>query len=70
MRELFGFDVTIVPRENPLALARALVHLFEAKRRVRASTVELLDREFRPGHVFAQYRELYAHAASRAGKEH
>jgi len=70
MRELFGFDVTIVPRENPMALARALMHLFEAKRRVRASTVEVLNREFRAEHVFAQYRDLYEHAVSRAEKEH
>ena len=67
MRELFGFDVTIVPRENPLALASALVHLFEAKRRVRASTIDVLEREFRPDHVFAQYRALYRDAVSRPG---
>jgi hypothetical protein len=46
------------------------MHLFEAKRRVRASTVEVLNREFRAEHVFAQYRDLYEHAVSRAEKEH
>jgi D-inositol-3-phosphate glycosyltransferase len=66
LREIFGFDVTIVPRENPLALARALVHLFEAKRRVRPATIDVLEREFRPDHVFAQYRALYEEALSRA----
>jgi D-inositol-3-phosphate glycosyltransferase len=66
MREIFGFDVTIVPRDNPIALARALVHLFEAKRRVRASTIDVLEREFRPEQVFAQYRSLYIDALARA----
>ena len=66
IREIFGFDVTIVPRDNPIALARALVHLFESKRRVRASTVDVIDREFRPEQVFAQYRSLYVDAVDRA----
>jgi glycosyltransferase involved in cell wall biosynthesis len=66
IREIFGFDVTIVPRDNPIALARALVHLFESKRRVRASTIDVLDREFRPEQVFAQYRLLYVDAIERA----
>ena len=66
LREIFGFDVTIVPHENPLALARALVHLFEAKRRVRPATIDVLEREFRPDHVFAQYRALYEEALNRA----
>jgi D-inositol-3-phosphate glycosyltransferase len=68
IREIFGFDVTIVPRENPMALARALVHLFEAKRRVRASTIDVIDREFRPEQVFAQYRALYSDGVERAAK--
>ena len=62
LREIFGFDVTIVPRDNPVALARALTHLFEAKRRVRAATLDVLDREFRPEHVVDQYRALYVDA--------
>jgi len=66
LRELFGFDVSIVPRENPLALARTIVHLLDDKRRVRASTIELLDREFRPEHVGAQYRAVYERVAERA----
>lgn len=63
LRELFGFDVSIVPRENPLALARTIVHFLEDTRRVRASTRELLDREFRPAQVGAQYRAVYERAA-------
>jgi glycosyltransferase involved in cell wall biosynthesis len=62
LREIFGFDVTIVPRDNPVALARALTHLFDAKRRVRAATLDVLDREFRPEHVVDQYRALYVDA--------
>jgi glycosyltransferase involved in cell wall biosynthesis len=66
LRELFGFDVHIVPRGNALALARAVGHVLEDKRRVRASTCELLDREFRPAHVAAQYLAVYERAMIRA----
>jgi glycosyltransferase involved in cell wall biosynthesis len=69
LRELFGYDVTIVPRENPLALARTIRHLLEDKRRTRASTVDLIEREFRPAHVAAQYRAVYEHAAARTAIE-
>jgi glycosyltransferase involved in cell wall biosynthesis len=59
LRELFGFDVSIVPRENPLALARAMIQLMDEKRRVREATVDLVEREHRPAAVQAQYRAVY-----------
>lgn len=65
LRELFGFDVSVVPRENPLALARTIVQSLEDKRRVRAATRDLLDREFRPAQVGAQYRAVYERAIAR-----
>jgi glycosyltransferase involved in cell wall biosynthesis len=59
LRELFGFDVTVVPRENPLALARAIVQLLDGKRRTHANTTELIERDYRPAAVQAQYRAIY-----------
>jgi glycosyltransferase involved in cell wall biosynthesis len=59
LRELFGFDVTVVPRENPLALARAIVQLLDGKRRTQPNTTELIEREYRPAAVQAQYRGIY-----------
>jgi glycosyltransferase involved in cell wall biosynthesis len=69
LRELFGFDVTITPHGNALALARALVHLLDDKRRVQGSTRELLDQEFRPAHVLAQYRAVYQESWERSQAE-
>jgi glycosyltransferase involved in cell wall biosynthesis len=59
LRELFGFDVTIVPRENALALAQAIVQLLDEKRRARRDTTELIERDYRPAAVEAQYRAVY-----------
>jgi glycosyltransferase involved in cell wall biosynthesis len=59
LRELFGFDVTIVPRENALALAQAIVQLLDDKRRTRRGTTDLIERDYRPAAVEAQYRAIY-----------
>jgi glycosyltransferase involved in cell wall biosynthesis len=59
LRELFGFDVTVVPKENPLALAKAIVQLLDGKRRTHPHTTELIEREYRPAAVQAQYRDIY-----------
>ena len=58
--EIFGYDVTVVPRENPLALSRAIVAVLDQKRRVRESTRRILEQEFRPPAVDRQFREIYA----------
>ena len=57
--EIFGYDVAVVPRENPLALASAIVALLDQKRRVRESTRRILEQEFRPPAVERQFREIY-----------
>ena len=57
--EIFGYDVTVVPRENPLALARAIIAVLDQKRRVRESTRRILEQEFRPSAVERQFREIY-----------
>ncbi len=64
--EMFGYDVAVVPRENPLALARAIVAVLDQKRRVRESTRRILEQEFRPPAVDRQYREIYASVLSAA----
>ncbi|MBK5296513.1 MAG: glycosyltransferase family 4 protein [Vicinamibacteria bacterium] len=57
--EIFGYDVTVVPRENPHALARAIIAVLDQKRRVRESTRRILEQEFRPPAVDRQFREIY-----------
>jgi glycosyltransferase involved in cell wall biosynthesis len=59
LRELFGFDVSVVPRKQPLALAHAMIQVLDDKRRARAATSDIIEREFRPHAVQAQYREIY-----------
>lgn len=60
--EIFGYDVTVVPRENALALARAVVAMLDEKRRVRESTRRIIEQEFRPPAVDRQFRQIYEHA--------
>ncbi len=62
LNDLFGVDVTVVPREQPIALARALVDALENKRRTRPATRDLIEHEFRPAVVSAQYRRIYDRA--------
>jgi glycosyltransferase involved in cell wall biosynthesis len=57
--ELFGYDVSVVPRENALALARAIVGALDEKRRVRESTRRIIEQEFRPAAVDRQFRQIY-----------
>ena len=60
LNELFGPDVAIVPREQPLPLAAAITDFLDNKRRAHVSTRETLAREFSPAAVAARYRELYS----------
>jgi glycosyltransferase involved in cell wall biosynthesis len=56
---LFGPDVSIVPREQPIPLARAINHFLQNKRRTMAGTTDVIDREFRPDAVAKQYWKIY-----------
>ena len=56
--------MTVVPRENPLALAKAIVQMLDGKRRTRPHTTELIEREYRPAAVQAQYRTIYQRVMS------
>ena len=65
LNDIFGPDVAIVPREQPLQLAAAITHFLEHKRRTLGTTRKAIDREFRPSAVAAQYREIYAEVCAR-----
>ncbi len=59
LNEMFGQDVAVVPREQPIALASAITQFLDDKRRTTPATREAIDREFRPAAVAAKYRALY-----------
>jgi len=65
--EIFGYDVTVVPRENALALSGAIIAVLDQKRRVRESTRRILEQEFRPPAVDRQFREIYAAVLQQGG---
>lgn len=60
---LFGDDVRVVPKENPPALAEALIAALSSPRRTRPATDAVLTREFRPATVAARYAAIYREAA-------
>ena len=68
LRELFGFDVTVVPRKNPLALARAIVQLTRRQAPHARGRPELIERDYRPAAVQAQYRAIYERRPFRADR--
>jgi glycosyltransferase involved in cell wall biosynthesis len=62
LNALFGPDVSIVPGEQPFALARAITYFLEHRRRTLAGTRETIEREFRAEAVDARYRAVYESA--------
>jgi glycosyltransferase involved in cell wall biosynthesis len=66
LNDVFGRDVSLVPKEQPLPLARAIVQFLLEKRRTGATTQETIEREFRPQGVASRYRALYHDVQSRA----
>ncbi len=63
LSDLFGIDVGIVPREDPLALAEGIINILETKRRVRVETLRQLKRDFTAEAVARQYFAVYREAA-------
>jgi glycosyltransferase involved in cell wall biosynthesis len=59
LNDLFGPDVAVVPREQSVPLAAAIVDFLGRKRRTLAGTREAIERTFRAPAVAAQYREIY-----------
>ncbi|HEX2456331.1 MAG TPA: glycosyltransferase family 4 protein [Vicinamibacterales bacterium] len=66
LNDVFGPDVAIVPKEQPMALARAIGYFLEHKRRTGSATRDAIEREFRSAAVAAQYRTIYAQAVAAA----
>jgi glycosyltransferase involved in cell wall biosynthesis len=68
LNDLFGRDVALVPREQPIPLARAIVGFLLDKRRTTTATHEIVERDFRPAGVAARYRALYHDVMARVGE--
>jgi glycosyltransferase involved in cell wall biosynthesis len=59
LNDIFGPDVSIVPREQPMPLAQAIIPFLRHKRRALPATRTAVDNAFRPEAVAAQYRDIY-----------
>ena len=66
LNDIFGADVAVVPREQPMALAAAIVHFLRNKRRTLAATRETIERQFRPAAAAEHYRRIYQSAVGGA----
>ena len=66
LNDVFGPDVQIVPREQPLALADAAGDFLRNKRRTLEPTRLTIEQSFRPAAVAAQYRAIYDDVLGRA----
>jgi glycosyltransferase involved in cell wall biosynthesis len=64
LNDVFGPDVAVVPREQPMALASAIVHFLRNKRRTLPGTRESIERSFRPAGAAAHYRGIYLRAGT------
>jgi glycosyltransferase involved in cell wall biosynthesis len=61
----FGPDVTIVPSDQPLALAEAITHFLQHNRRTRPRTRDTIEREFRAAAAAETYWSIYAELVAR-----
>ena len=59
LSDVFGLDVQVVPGEQPMALASVIGDFLTVKRRTLGTTREIIEREFRPDAVAAQYQAIY-----------
>jgi glycosyltransferase involved in cell wall biosynthesis len=62
LNDVFGTDVAIVPREQPLALAESICEFLRHKRRTNRETRHVIEREFRPKAVASHYWQVYTEA--------
>jgi glycosyltransferase involved in cell wall biosynthesis len=62
---IFGNDVAVVPRQDPAALAAAILGFLQAPRRARPETARILEERFRLPGVAARYLALYREAVAR-----
>jgi glycosyltransferase involved in cell wall biosynthesis len=56
---VFGPDVGIVPGGQPIALGKAILAFLHDKRRTMSATRDVIERDFRPAAVAAQYWRIY-----------
>ena len=63
LNDIFGQDVAMVPREQYLPLAEAIVRFLRHKRRTLPATRAAVERMFRPEAVASQYRDTYRRVA-------
>lgn len=66
LHDLFGPDVAIVPREQSMDVAEAVVHFLRNKRRTLAATQEIIERAFRPEAAAREFRDIYLRLAGGA----
>jgi hypothetical protein len=59
LNDVFGADVAIVPREQPVPLASAIVSFLQQKRRTLPGTRRSLAERFGAPAVAARYRAIY-----------
>jgi glycosyltransferase involved in cell wall biosynthesis len=64
LNDLFGHDVSLVPAEQALPLARTIAEFLAQKRRTLPATTGIIEKNFRPSAVAAQFREIYQHVLS------
>jgi len=64
LRGIFGREVTVVPRQDPAALAAAVESCLAAPRRVGEAGARLIEERFRLASVAERYLELYREAAA------
>jgi glycosyltransferase involved in cell wall biosynthesis len=65
LRGIFGEDVAVVSRQDPAALARAVLDGLAAPRRTRPETARIVAERFRLPGVAARYLTLYREASAR-----
>ncbi|HEX6737728.1 MAG TPA: glycosyltransferase, partial [Vicinamibacteria bacterium] len=64
LHTVFGEDVTVVPRQQPESLARAILAFLAAPRRAASGTASRLEERFRLPGVVERYLALYREAAT------
>ena len=64
LQGVFGEDVHVVPKEDPEALAEAVLQALGERRRTLASTAAVIERRFRAEAVAREYWSVYAEAIS------
>jgi glycosyltransferase involved in cell wall biosynthesis len=67
LAQLFGPDISVVPRENARALADAIIGRLGTPRRAQETTRAMIEREFHPQAVADRYYQAYHRALETAG---